>query len=207
MEEPAARKFPERLPARKVPIADLTAGQWVKKEGFEPSFLLTQGGEQVGRARVLGTVVGSFINEEKTFSSLTLDDGTDTIRTKVFKDLSPLAGLNVGDVIDVVGRVREFNGEIYLNTETAARIPNMNIELLRAAELLGRPKITPVTPAQVEGARATVLKVIEQHPDGIRFEEVFGALKLAENEVEQAISDLLAEGVCYEPTPGRIRKI
>ncbi len=179
----------------------------MKKEGFEPSFLLTKDGREIGRARLMGTVVGSFTNEEKTFSSLTIDDGTDTIRAKAFKDLSPVSGFVVGDVLDIVGRVREFNGEIYLNAEVAARIPNLNHELLRAAELLGRPRIVPVTPKQVEGARGAVIKIIEQHPDGVRFEDLFQSSGLQEAEVEQAVSDLLAEGVCYEPTPGRIRKI
>ena len=52
----------KRQTAIKVRIADLIAGEWVKKEGMEPSFVRTAGGSEVSRARVMATVVGQFIS-------------------------------------------------------------------------------------------------------------------------------------------------
>ncbi|MBU0953310.1 MAG: hypothetical protein KKA90_02735 [Nanoarchaeota archaeon] len=201
----------DRLPARKVRLADIVSGQWVQRQGMEPSVVVTPSGMELGRVRVLGTVVETFTKEDQSFGSLTLDDGTETLRAKVFKDLSPISEFAVGDVIDLVARVREFNGELYLNAEVGAKVTDPNIEILRAAELETRPPEVTLQPRpkeQVKDAvREAVLQLLEKNKDGLRFEDVFSSIHEPEAAVEQVVNDLLAEGVCYEPTPGRIRKI
>ena len=100
----------ERMTARKVRVCDLVNGRWVKREGMEPSFIITEHGDKVSRARVLGTVVGLFLAEDGNFGSLTVDDSTDTIRAKTFSTTKPVDNFAVGDVVDLVGKVREYNG-------------------------------------------------------------------------------------------------
>ncbi len=97
----------KRQTAKKVKVASLTRGEWVKKEGMEPSFVVTPGGEQVSRARVMGTVVAKFVAEDENFASMTLDDFSDTIRAKAFKEVKPLDRAEVGDIVDLIGKVRE----------------------------------------------------------------------------------------------------
>ena len=83
----------ERQVARKVAIRWLTSGEWVKREGKEPSFVRTAVGEDVARCRVLATVVQTYVSEDGQFASVTLDDGTDTIRAKAFKEIQLLKAL------------------------------------------------------------------------------------------------------------------
>lgn len=59
----------------------------------------------------------SFTNEDETYGSLTLDDGTDTIQIKFFNDLSLIEDFESGDIVEAVGKVREYQGEIYMNAE------------------------------------------------------------------------------------------
>ncbi len=202
----------ERMTARKVRISDLVAGSFVRQEGMEPSYVETAAGP-VARARVMATVMNVFRSEDGNFGSVTLDDGTDTIRAKAFKDLKVLGDLKAGDLVEAVGKVREYNGELYIMPEVITKVgPNM--ELLRRAELLklaGAPKqgAVPLSKGAQERSelRKRVLEAIEQKKGGAPFAEIAAAVKADEEALEDVINELLSEGICYEPTPGRIRKI
>lgn len=216
-----------RQTARKVRICDLMDGAWVKKEGMEPSFVTTPYGEDVARARVLATIVAKFISEDGNFGSLTLDDGTDTIRAKCFKELKPMEKAEIGDLVDLIGKVREYQGEIYLMSETILRVKDTNWELLRKLELIrklrnfktGRVQPSEAKPEEVPDApeekktednselRKRILKMIGAGEEGMEFGEVIKKARAPEPQVERVLNDLLSEGICYEPTPGKIRKI
>jgi RPA family protein len=219
-----------RQPARKVRILDLMGGTWVKKEGMEPSFVTTPYGEDVARARILGTVVAKFVSEDGNFGSLTLDDGSDTMRAKCFKELDPLEKAEIGDLVDVIGKVREYNEEVYLMPETILKV-EPNWELLRRLELIRKLRgfkkpAQPAGPAkeapqQAPGEKAQepdggkdsgalrkkILKMIESRDEGMEFREIMEKAGAPEPQVEAVLNDILSEGICYEPTPGKIRKI
>ena len=200
----------ERQVARKVAIRWLTSGEWVKREGKEPSFVRTAVGEDVARCRVLATVVQTYVSEDGQFASVTLDDGTDTIRAKAFKEIQLLKALAVGDRVDVVGKLREYNGEVYILPEAIAKIADPNAELLRRLELLQKGPAAPAGAAEalggpaVDAARAKVLEALAK--GALSYAELIAAVG-DEAIAEKAITALLEEGVCYEPTPGKIRKI
>lgn len=206
----------QRQTARKVRLADIMSGNFVKKEGMEPSFVETANGN-VSRARIMSTVMNVFKSEDGKFGSITLDDGTDTIRAKAFKDLSVIEGVREGQLVDVVGKVREYNGEIYMIPELVKQIEDPNMELLRRAELLkslGTPVSSPSgskEPSKPSNDQAElrkkVLAAIESKKDGATFDNISSAVKADEEALEDAINELLSEGICYEPTPGKIKKI
>jgi len=203
----------ERVTAKKVRISDITSGKWVKKEGMEPSFIVTNYGENISRARILCTIVSKFASEDGNFGSITIDDGTDTIRVKTFKTVKPLASLNVGDLVDVIGKVREYNGEIYIIPEIIRNVDDPNIETLRLLEikknLHGKVEKEPEEPKEEdkEGLRKEILTVIEGSKDGASYDDILKNVKGDEEQLESVINELLAEGICYEPTPGKIKKI
>jgi hypothetical protein len=207
----------ERMTAKKVTISELSGGQWNRMEGFEPSFILTASGEKVSRARVLATVVAKFVSEDGNFASITLDDSTDTIRAKAFKEVRILEAPMVGEMVDVIAKVREYNGEVYLMPEVVRKVSDPNEETLRRMELLGRPAQAGAGPQlQEAGAgpgkdmaevRKELLGIMESHKGGIPYSELVEKSSHPENVVEAAVNELLAEGVCYEPTPGKIKKI
>lgn len=210
----------ERQTAKKVLVSEITSGKWVKKEGMEPSFVVTAQKEKVARARVLATVVGKFVSEDGNFGSITLDDGTDTIRAKAWKELKVFEGVEVGQMTDVVGKVREYNGEIYMMPEWFGKVEDPNTEILRRleitkrAELLKSGKIKKADEAPEQAAderkeliRKEILVLLDANPKGITYTDVMTKVKHPEALVEAAMNEILEEGICYEPTPGKIMKI
>ncbi|RLJ06383.1 MAG: hypothetical protein DRP18_00975 [Candidatus Aenigmatarchaeota archaeon] len=201
----------ERMTALKLKIADITNGEWVRKEGLEPSYVVTPSGEHVSRARILGTVVAKFVADDENFATATIDDGTDTIRAKTFKTLKPLDSVDIGDIVDVIGKVREYAGEIYIIPETVAKITDPNFELLRELELLKKSKTSPVQNKEKEidktDVKKELLKLLEKHSEGITYAEILEKMKLPEETLEPVINEVLAEGICYEPVPGKLKKI
>ncbi len=107
----------KRQTAKLAITEELNSGKYFQKEGFTPNYLLTPEGRRFSRARVVATIVDTFVNDDETYGSITIDDGTDTIQIKFFNELDQLKDYEVGDIIEAVGKVREYQGEIYMNAE------------------------------------------------------------------------------------------
>jgi len=132
-----------RSTAFKLKIEDLVNGRYVRSvDGTEPSHLLTTWDQRVSRARVLGTVVEKFVRDDQGYATLRLDDGSETISIRAWREgVKELMEFKVGDLIDVIGRVREFEGEIYLVPELIVRVGDPNWELVRELEVLRARKL------------------------------------------------------------------
>lgn len=126
-----------RSVALKVKIEDLVKGKFVRQSDVEPSHLLSPWGQHILRARAIATVIEKFISQDQNYGVLRVDDGSETIRLKAWgEDVKTLADFKVGDLVDVIGRVREYEGEVYLLPEVIARIEDPNWELVREMEVL-----------------------------------------------------------------------
>lgn len=129
----------KRMTAKKVRIVDLISGRYFagSKEEMKPSYVITPFGEKISRVNLIGSVIDKFVNEDETYSSTTLDDGTDAIRLKAFKeDTQVLKELELGDLILAIGKVKEYNGEVYVNAEVVKKLKDANFENLRKLEIL-----------------------------------------------------------------------
>lgn len=132
----------KRATAARVSIQDIQDGELVANEQGNVVAVETFLG-QISRVNLIATVVDRFeatqerLNEQgKGFATVTLDDGTGVIRVKMWGDLSAkLKQLQVGDLVLVVGRVRSFQGETYVNGEIIRRLENPNWETVRLLEL------------------------------------------------------------------------
>lgn len=107
----------ERQTAKLATAEEMHSGKYFQKEGFTPNYLLTPEGRRFSRIRIVGTVVDTFTNEDETYGSITLDDGSDSFQVKFFNDLEQIDEFEEGDIIEVAGKVREYQGEIYMNAE------------------------------------------------------------------------------------------
>ena len=241
----------KRLTAIKSKIYDIINGKYVSEE--ESKYVLTNKAQKIGRARILGTVVYKFISDDKKFYSITLDDGTDTIRAKIFDSLI-LEKINLGDIVDLVGRIREYNEEIYILVENIWKIYDPNFEILRELEIQEQTKMiankkklvleykkqisdlqelkyvmkefginqeeveaiidseTIAEPEEEIGTddqKEKVLACITEldKGEGCNYSELMEASGLQENVLDVVIEELLNEGACYEPKPGKIKKL
>ncbi len=125
----------KRLTAKKAGVSEITKGKFFKKPGFESNYVLTHLGRKLSRVRVLGLVVDKFANDDGSYSAITIDDSSDTVRCKFFGGAKIFSGIEVGDLVDAVGKVREYGGEIYIAPEIATKITDPNFETMRMMEL------------------------------------------------------------------------
>jgi RPA family protein len=245
----------KRITAKKASVGEIVNGKFIKKSGFESSYALTNLGRKLSRVRVLGLIVDKFISADERYATLTLDDSTETIRCKTFINTKILDGFGSGDMVDIFGKLREYNGEIYIMPEIIAKV-DANFEILRSLELVKifreqREKIKKIRDIQkqtsdlaeikaaikdlmsleeaegileaqeiiensveektasVNDVKNKVLKLIEtlDKGSGADYQDILVKSGFAEKDIDLAIQDLLESGVCYEPNPGKIKKI
>jgi len=243
----------KRLTAVKTRIDNIVGGKYVAQEGLEPNYIIAPNGMRISRARVLATVVDKFTNEDKKFSSVTLDDGTETIRVKAFNSFI-LDGLSNGDIVDVIGRVKEYQEELYMTPDMIFRISDPNFEILRQLEIADFQKVwnkkkelvlnyqkqvsdmselkkllkefnisgeetESILQSQEEpqeektstdsDVKQKILDMIERldSGDGCDYSLLIEQSGLSENALDAVVEELLDDGSCFEPRPGKIKKL
>ena len=158
----------QRQTAYKVWLSDLINGNYVKNEGEWESNYVEVKDFQVSRINLVANVVFRFESDDENFCSVTLDDGSETIRVKTWKeDTSRLDGFKVGDIVMLIGRVREYNNEIYLTPEVVNKVENPNWELVRKLELIkrcGKPSYEKKREVKVEASSVGTESVSEEKP-------------------------------------------
>ena len=102
---------------------------------MKPSYVITPFGERVSRVNIVGTVVDKFVSEDGNYSSVTIDDGTEAVRVKSFEGL-PFEKFNLGDFVRVIGKLKEYNGELYVSYEIMEKMKDANFEILSSMEIL-----------------------------------------------------------------------
>ncbi len=122
--------------ACKVYAMELVSGEFVRGSGTGRSYLRLWNNEDIDKARVMGTVVQAFLSNDGSYCALTLDDGTETVRVKGWReDAKMMESFRPGQIVDVIGGVREYDGEVYLSPITIADIADPNWEALRELEI------------------------------------------------------------------------
>ncbi|MGB9693603.1 MAG: OB-fold nucleic acid binding domain-containing protein, partial [Fervidobacterium sp.] len=105
----------KRLTTVRANINDIINSYFVKKEGLEPSYVLTDFGMKIAKAKIVGTVVDKFVSEDGNYSAITVNDETGSIRVKLFKeDISMIDSIEIGDLVAVVGKVKQYADEVYI---------------------------------------------------------------------------------------------
>ena len=154
----------KRLTAKKAGLAEVATGKYVKKTGFESSYVLTNLGRRLSRVRILGLVVDRFESEDGKYATMTIDDGTETMRCKAFVNIKMFDVTEKGSLADITGKIREYNGEIYVAPEIVRKVP-ADWESLRALELKKtwsdqRGIIRKIRELQKQAADRTELKAL-----------------------------------------------
>ncbi len=189
----------------KARISDIVNGEFV--EAGNDSFLKTKDGKELVRIRIMGTVVEKFVAKDNNYASLTLDDGSETIRAKFFQQAVSFANSSqIGDVLDIFGFVRQYEGEIYLAPMIAKKINDMNLEILRKLEVNGKnmqiSEFSSTADAQI------LAKITEMDKgDGVKITKLVEELKMDKVAAMEAITDLMMKGELYEPKKGIIKRI
>ena len=111
----SSAKFRERQTAYVVTAESLQNGRYEKSPGeFEPNYVILQDSRKVSRINLIAAIVA--ITEEPTFKSFIIDDGTAKMSARIF-DKELFQDIEIGDLVLLIGRPREFGSEIYLVPE------------------------------------------------------------------------------------------
>jgi len=224
-----------RQVAYKLWICDLINSQIKKDEGEFSSQFIDFKGIKVSRVNIIANVVEKFINEDKSFGSITLDDGSGVVRLKTWKeDTNKIERFNIGDIVNVVGRPRVYNEEGYIVPEILRKIEDPNFEILRKLELIklyGKPNLNGIkvdsenkkdesyvnediveeiiVNETTENNRQVIIKLIESLDDGegTNINDIIDNSKINKNEIHLIIGDLLKEGEIFEIKEGYVKLI
>ncbi len=211
----------KRLPSKGIWINDIITREVIKGSGWDPSYIVVDG-QHVSRVNLVATVVSKFVSEDGNYGSITLDDGSETIRVKAFgPDVIKIENTAVGKLIRFGGKIKEYNEEIYLAPEIIRNLEDPNWVVVHKL-LLGKPKSEVKQEIKIEISQdkaeeeikradkniyKTVLDIIRSLSgnDGAVFEEVISKSGLDEEEGKNVIIGLLKSGDIYEPKKGKLK--
>ncbi|HIQ49869.1 MAG TPA: hypothetical protein EYH56_01595 [Nanoarchaeota archaeon] len=239
-----------RLTAKKARIEEIISGKFVHGGKFESSYVITKLGRRISRVRVMANIVDIYLNPESSFGFVVLDDASGVIRAKFFGNTQMLETLKKGDLVDVIGKLRFSDDEIWINAEIIKKIENPNFEILRMLEIakiikeqkekikkvkehlpqtsdinelfallgeeISKKEIESIIEAEEllkedkeKEDKYIVLKLIEELDtgEGADYKELLEKSGLEESKLDKIIQELLETGKCFEPRPGKLKKV
>jgi len=218
MPEPQKRQI-----ACKVRISDLTNGKYVKEEGWTPNYIITKQGKHISRINLIGIAISKNENEQN-YQSLTIDDGSGNISLRSFEKNETINNTEVGDVIIVIGRPREYGSEKYIVPEIIKKIDNkkwidvrkieLDIKDLKIAELPAKEEKVIVENID-SGPKEQTKNIINNSKliyetvkkldsgQGVDIDDIIK--KTGIKDAEEIIKKFLREGEMFEISPGRIK--
>lgn len=218
----------QRNTAYKVWIADLLSGRYIKgQEQFEAGYVDIKS-NKISRVNIVGGVIDKFLGND--YVSVSLDDGSGILRLKSWKEFTNLfLDVNVGDLILIVGKVKEYNNSIYVAPEIVRKIDNplwLKVRKLELVKLYGevqRVEIVGGDSSDVEETEENVLNVVEEKVvsnsreiililiekldsgDGADINEVVKTSGI--KDANDIVQELLSGGEIFELHKGKLRVI
>ena len=91
-------------------IEDINKGKFVKEED-NPSYIITKDNLKVSKVNVMG-IITNINSDIPTYERITIDDGDEIDVIAFDKDL--IQDAEIGDTVNIIGRLREYNDEKYI---------------------------------------------------------------------------------------------
>jgi len=211
----------KRSTAYRVRISSLVNGEFLRQEGFNPSYIIINK-NQVSRINIIATIVSKYLTEDGNYCALTLDDGSETIRAKAFGvDVAKIKESTVGSLVRFIGKVKEYNDEIYLIPEVIKENIDPNWLLIDLVEL-GKPEFIEIDPEKVitkkdklevievkesNNPNLEIINLIKSYDsgEGTPVTDIIKNSKLNKGEAKTIIVSLLKSGEIFEPKKGILK--
>ena len=198
--------FKKRQIAYKIRISDILDSRYIKTQGFNPNYI-EKYGKEISRINIIGTIV--LKSDQDNYKTLVIDDGTGKISVRIFESNTLLDNINIGDVVTIIGRPREFSSEKYIHIEIIKKIdPSWlkvrDIELRMAGIDYNNSNDTPVKTESVVSPTNSIIKLIKEldSGEGVSIEDI--SPKNIED-IDKIIKVLLKEGDIFEIKPGKLK--
>jgi len=186
-------------------LKDLSNGTFVKEEGWSPNYVSISD-KKVSRVNFIAAIIN--VEQENNVQNMLVDDGTGKISLRNFE--APF-NVTVGDIVLIIGRVRQFGNEIYITPEIIKKnIDTKWSAVWKELALKQDVQVVPKIEEKVEEISITeepksnvnsILEKIKELDDGsgANYEEI---LKTTD---EKTISSLLQQGEIFELKPGKLK--
>ncbi|ACX72929.1 conserved hypothetical protein [Methanocaldococcus vulcanius M7] len=163
-------------------------------------------GKKLRRVRILGRVENVNVGGIISFY-------VDGVNVRYFEE-KPIY-VEEGDVVDIIGRPKTYNGEKYLMAEIVKRrnekwttLRNLEIKktrkyLLKAEDVgddLEEEVFNEITGRDLDTIKNKILEIIKERGE-ITYEDLVEELNISEEELENCLSDLINSGDIFEPRP------
>ena len=207
------QKFQKRQTAYKVRVRDILNSKYTKTEGSASNYL-EMNEKKISRVNVVGVIVQKLGLDN--YKTIMIDDGTGRISTRVFEENVLLDKVDVGDIVLIIGRPREFSSEKYIIIETIkkinpiwAKVRKLEFEKNVIKEDVFSNKVTSnnekITEEIVDLTPTNkVVKLIRQfdNGNGVSIEELSSKnIK----DMDKIIDMLLKGGDIFEVKPGKLK--
>ena len=113
----------ERMTAVRASVADIIKGKYGDDNGPR---VISPFGVELRRVVLVGYIRNQYMGQGN-FASITIDDGSETIRGKLWgTEASSLETVKLNSFVMVVGKVREYQDEIYIAPEIVRELDDPN---------------------------------------------------------------------------------
>jgi len=215
----AEKRSIQRETAFKLWIKEVVEGTYAAQEGWKPNYLITQHGK-VMRINLMGVVVSKANTDLLSYDFIMIDDGTARVTIRSFDNMKVFKDFEVGQIVNIIGKPREYAREIYVVPETIQRMEDKTWLEVRKKEMEIYPyHLIPKEEKQQQneeiiieevkdGKEASLdkLLVLIKSLDkgaGVEIEEII--LKSEQGNPETHIKTLLEQGDIFEIKPGRVK--
>ena len=201
------KTFQKRQVAYKVRVSDILNSNFVKDETSAGYVKIND--VIVSRVNLIATIV---YKAEQEQNNAMIDDGTGKIILKSFENFASFSKVDVGDLVLVIGRIRQFNNENYIVPEILRKLNDVSWINVRRLELkdhtIIEQKEEKIEEAVENGAPNSSEKIYSlikkmDSGDGTDIDEVIKQSGL--NDAEQIVNRLLENGDIFEIKPGRVK--
>ena len=202
MPELEQKTFQKRQIAYKIRISDILNSNFAKDELSAGYIKLND--INISRVNIIGTLV--YKSEGQSYASSIIDDASGKVSLRSFNNIGAFSKIDVGDVILVIGKIREFNNEKYIMPETLKKteIGWMNVRNLELKnnKIVDENKKSEEIIVDNDDEIYSLIKNLDKG-DGVSFEDIIK--NSAASKAEIIITRLLENGDVFEIKPGKLK--
>ena len=176
------------------------------------------------------------MTDDQNYCAITLDDGSETIRVKNFgAEVGIIKELNVGDIVRIIGKVKEYNEEKYIAGEIS-KVLNPNWLIVNEIELSNQKQTTTdsstndsinkvietktnsseneeiisISSESSDSESSIKQKILQylknnDNGTGVIMDQIMTSLDVSSEEVKDSLYELLKVGEIYEPKKGILK--
>lgn len=196
-----------RQVAIKVKVSDIAERDLTNDDVSSP--YVKTGDITASRVNIIATLV--YKSEESGYAGAVIDDGSGRVSLRAFEDKSMFSKVDVGDIVLVIGRIREFGGEMYVLPEILKKLADIGWANVRKLEL--KKCLAPenggtgVEKVHEESSSAnyriySLIKEIDTG-DGVSVDDIIKVSGIVE--AEKVLNMLLENGDVFEVKPGKLK--